>query len=158
MVPTNSEQNYFQPPLCLHLSVLLLRASVVPHQSQDTPLPLLPSPRALTCPHLCVSTAPYCSLGHTLKNGGILNRTTGAPGSKVHYFCKSGYHMIGHSNATCRRSPEGLYQWDALTPICQGKMPHFGPMSRHTGLGLPLIFHHTQRMRERVPGRVEGRK
>ncbi|XP_040499110.1 CUB and sushi domain-containing protein 1 [Ursus maritimus] len=64
-------------------------------------------------------TAPYCSLTHTPKNGGIFNRTTGALGSKVHYFCKPGYRMIGHSNATCRRNPGGMYQWDSLTPLCQ---------------------------------------
>ncbi|XP_055145230.2 CUB and sushi domain-containing protein 1 isoform X1 [Symphalangus syndactylus] len=63
--------------------------------------------------------APYCSLTHTLKNGGILNRTAGAVGSKVHYFCKPGYRMIGHSNATCRRNPLGMYQWDSLMPLCQ---------------------------------------
>uniref|UniRef100_A0A2I3GDK1 CUB and Sushi multiple domains 1 n=1 Tax=Nomascus leucogenys TaxID=61853 RepID=A0A2I3GDK1_NOMLE len=63
--------------------------------------------------------APYCSLTHTLKNGGILNRTAGAVGSKVHYFCKPGYRMIGHSNATCRRNPLGMYQWDSLMPVCQ---------------------------------------
>ncbi|XP_033033525.1 CUB and sushi domain-containing protein 1 [Trachypithecus francoisi] len=63
--------------------------------------------------------APYCSLTHPLKNGGILNRTAGAVGSKVHYFCKPGYRMIGHSNATCRRNPLGMYQWDSLTPLCQ---------------------------------------
>nr|XP_055205502.1 CUB and sushi domain-containing protein 1 isoform X1 [Gorilla gorilla gorilla] len=63
--------------------------------------------------------APYCSLTHPLKNGGILNRTAGAVGSKVHYFCKPGYRMVGHSNATCRRNPLGMYQWDSLTPLCQ---------------------------------------
>ncbi|XP_078301352.1 CUB and sushi domain-containing protein 1 isoform X1 [Panthera onca] len=64
-------------------------------------------------------TAPYCSLTHTPKNGGIFNRTTGAVGSQVHYFCKPGYRMIGHSNATCRRNPVGMYQWDSLAPLCQ---------------------------------------
>ncbi|XP_052607730.1 CUB and sushi domain-containing protein 1 isoform X1 [Peromyscus californicus insignis] len=63
--------------------------------------------------------APYCSLTSTLKNGGILNKTTGAVGSKVHYFCKPGYRMIGHSNATCQRNPGGVYQWDSITPLCQ---------------------------------------
>ncbi|XP_028737903.2 CUB and sushi domain-containing protein 1 [Peromyscus leucopus] len=63
--------------------------------------------------------APYCSLTSTLKNGGILNKTTGAVGSKVHYFCKPGYRMIGHSNATCRRNPGGVYQWDSIAPLCQ---------------------------------------
>ncbi|XP_036065193.1 CUB and sushi domain-containing protein 1 [Onychomys torridus] len=63
--------------------------------------------------------APYCSLTSTLKNGGILNKTTGAVGSKVHYFCKPGYRMIGHSNATCRRNPGGVYRWDSIAPLCQ---------------------------------------
>lgn len=70
---------------------------------------------------LCVPTAPYCSLTSTLKNGGVLNRTSGAVGSRVHYFCKPGYRMVGHSNATCRRNPAGMYQWDSLAPVCQGK-------------------------------------
>lgn len=72
-----------------------------------------------------VSAAPYCSLTHTLKNGGVFNRTTGALGSKVHYFCKPGHRMIGHSNATCQRSPGGMYQWDSLAPLCQGKKGAF---------------------------------
>ncbi|NP_444401.2 CUB and sushi domain-containing protein 1 precursor [Mus musculus] len=63
--------------------------------------------------------APYCSLTSTLRNGGILNKTAGAVGSKVHYFCKPGYRMIGHSNATCRRNPVGVYQWDSMAPLCQ---------------------------------------
>lgn len=29
--------------------------------------------------------------------------------------------MIGHSNATCRRNPVGVYQWDSIAPLCQGK-------------------------------------
>ncbi|EDM08947.1 rCG43134 [Rattus norvegicus] len=63
--------------------------------------------------------APYCSLTSTLKNGGVLNKTAGALGSKVQYFCKPGYRMIGHSNATCRRNPVGVYQWDSMAPLCQ---------------------------------------
>ncbi|XP_054557111.1 CUB and sushi domain-containing protein 1 [Talpa occidentalis] len=64
-------------------------------------------------------TAPYCSLTQPLRNGGVLNRTAGAPGSTVHYFCRPGYRMVGRSNATCRRSPAGMYQWDAPSPLCQ---------------------------------------
>uniref|UniRef100_H0WLJ2 CUB and Sushi multiple domains 1 n=1 Tax=Otolemur garnettii TaxID=30611 RepID=H0WLJ2_OTOGA len=63
--------------------------------------------------------APYCSLALSLKDGGIVNRTAGAVGSQVHYFCKPGYRLIGHSNASCRRNPLGTYQWDALPPLCQ---------------------------------------
>ncbi|KAI5211293.1 Cub And Sushi Domain-Containing Protein 1 [Manis pentadactyla] len=63
--------------------------------------------------------APYCSLTHTPKHGGAVNRTTGAVGSQVHYFCKPGYRMVGLSNATCTRNPAGMYRWDSLTPLCQ---------------------------------------
>ncbi|XP_058522650.1 CUB and sushi domain-containing protein 1 [Ochotona princeps] len=62
--------------------------------------------------------APYCSVTHTLKNGGVFNRTTGTVGSRVHYFCKPGYRMIGHSNATCLRDAGGVYRWDSLMPLC----------------------------------------
>ncbi|XP_040823013.1 CUB and sushi domain-containing protein 1 [Ochotona curzoniae] len=62
--------------------------------------------------------APYCSVTHTLKNGGIFNRTMGTVGSRVRYFCKPGYRMIGHSNATCLRDAGGVYRWDSLTPLC----------------------------------------
>ncbi|KAM5312551.1 CUB and sushi domain-containing protein 1 [Glossophaga mutica] len=63
--------------------------------------------------------APYCSLAHTLRNGGIVNRTTGTLGSRVQYFCKPGYRLVGSGNATCRQNPSGVYQWDALAPLCQ---------------------------------------
>lgn len=66
--------------------------------------------------------APYCSLNPTLRNGGIINKTGGPAGSKVRYYCKPGYRMIGHNNATCRRYQNGMYQWDSPVPICHGKI------------------------------------
>uniref|UniRef100_A0A8C8Z1I0 CUB and Sushi multiple domains 1 n=1 Tax=Prolemur simus TaxID=1328070 RepID=A0A8C8Z1I0_PROSS len=63
--------------------------------------------------------APYCSLVPTLKDGGIVNRSTGAAGSQVQYFCKPGYRLVGRSSASCRRNPLGTYQWDSLPPLCQ---------------------------------------
>ncbi|KAF4795427.1 hypothetical protein TURU_093432 [Turdus rufiventris] len=63
-------------------------------------------------------SAPYCSLNPTLRNGGIINKTGGPAGSKVRYYCKPGYRMIGHNNATCRRYQNGMYQWDSPLPIC----------------------------------------
>ncbi|XP_025933967.1 CUB and sushi domain-containing protein 1 [Apteryx rowi] len=68
-------------------------------------------------PPTCI--APYCSLNPILRNGGIVNKTGGPAGSKVHYYCKPGYRMIGHNNATCRRHQNGMYQWDSPVPICQ---------------------------------------
>lgn len=58
----------------------------------------------------------------TLRNGGIVNKTGGPVGSKVRYYCKPGYRMIGHNNATCRRHQNGMYQWDSPVPVCQGKI------------------------------------
>ncbi|KAM9616356.1 CUB and sushi domain-containing protein 1-like [Morphnus guianensis] len=66
-------------------------------------------------------SAPYCSLNPILRNGGIVNKTGGPAGSKVRYYCKPGYRMIGHNNATCRRHQNGMYQWDSPVPICHGK-------------------------------------
>ncbi|XP_066403389.1 CUB and sushi domain-containing protein 1 [Molothrus aeneus] len=63
-------------------------------------------------------SAPYCSLNPNLRNGGIINKTGGPAGSKVRYYCKPGYRMIGHNNATCRRYQNGMYQWDSPVPIC----------------------------------------
>lgn len=57
-----------------------------------------------------------------MRNGGIVNKTGGPAGSKVRYYCKPGYRMIGHNNATCRRQQNGMYQWDSPVPICQGKI------------------------------------
>ncbi|XP_075853394.1 CUB and sushi domain-containing protein 1 isoform X2 [Microcebus murinus] len=63
--------------------------------------------------------APYCSLAPALKDGGVVNGTAGAAGSRVRYFCKPGHRLIGHSEASCRRGPLGTYQWDSLPPLCQ---------------------------------------
>ncbi|XP_062981165.1 CUB and sushi domain-containing protein 1 [Elgaria multicarinata webbii] len=64
-------------------------------------------------------SAPYCSLNRIVKNGGTVNKTRGTVGSLVHYYCKPGYRIIGHSNATCRHRPDGMYQWDFPLPLCQ---------------------------------------
>lgn len=71
----------------------------------------------LCSPHI----APYCSLNHVVKNGGTVNKTRGTVGSVVRYYCKPGYRMIGHINATCRHYPNGMYRWDFPAPLCQGK-------------------------------------
>lgn len=86
--------------------------------------------------------APYCSLNPTLRNGGIINKTGGPAGSKVHYYCKPGYRMIGHNNATCRRYQNGMYQWDSPVPICHGKIM----LSSWTGFYnfIVRLFHKTK--------------
>ncbi|XP_026879255.2 CUB and sushi domain-containing protein 1 [Electrophorus electricus] len=64
-------------------------------------------------------TAAYCSISSPPKNGGIINRTRDRPGSKIQYYCNSGYRLVGQRNATCRLHPNGLYQWDAPALLCQ---------------------------------------
>ncbi|XP_053315605.1 CUB and sushi domain-containing protein 1 [Spea bombifrons] len=64
-------------------------------------------------------SAAYCSLNTQIKNGGILNKTGVDLGSRVYYFCKPGYRMIGNSNTTCIRKSNGMYQWASPTPICK---------------------------------------
>ncbi|XP_072107222.1 CUB and sushi domain-containing protein 1a [Mobula birostris] len=64
-------------------------------------------------------SAPYCSLDSVPLNGGILNKTSGTPRSLVQFYCKTGYRLVGRSNATCRRFPNGSYRWDTAVPFCQ---------------------------------------
>lgn len=54
-------------------------------------------------------------------NGGVVNRTKLRPGSRLQFYCNRGYRLVGSSNATCRLYPNGLFQWDAPPPFCQGK-------------------------------------
>ncbi|XP_071998418.1 CUB and sushi domain-containing protein 1 isoform X2 [Engystomops pustulosus] len=64
-------------------------------------------------------SAAYCSLNMVIYHGGILNKTGMELGSKVYYFCKPGYQMIGKRNSTCIRNPNGMYEWDSPAPICK---------------------------------------
>ncbi|XP_075058584.1 CUB and sushi domain-containing protein 1 [Mixophyes fleayi] len=64
-------------------------------------------------------SASYCSLNTVINNGDILNKTGVELGSRVYYFCKLGYQMIGNSNTTCIRKPNGMYEWASPAPICK---------------------------------------
>ncbi|XP_066534535.1 CUB and sushi domain-containing protein 1a [Hoplias malabaricus] len=64
-------------------------------------------------------TAAYCSVNHAPRNGGVINRTRERAGSRIQYYCNAGYRLVGQRNATCRLHPNGLYQWDTPTPLCQ---------------------------------------
>ncbi|KAM3932341.1 CUB and sushi domain-containing protein 1 isoform 2-T2 [Leptodactylus fuscus] len=64
-------------------------------------------------------SAAYCSVNAVINHGGILNKTGIELGSKVYYFCKSGYQMIGNRNTTCIKNPNGMYEWDSPAPICK---------------------------------------
>ncbi|XP_035867009.1 CUB and sushi domain-containing protein 1 [Phyllostomus discolor] len=90
--------------------------------------------------------APYCSLAHSLRNGGVANRTAGTPGSRVQYFCKPGYRLVGSGNATCRRSPGGVHQWDAPAPLCQDGSAA-GARKSLAGHGVRADFSHAPALR-----------
>ncbi|XP_072264529.1 CUB and sushi domain-containing protein 1 [Pyxicephalus adspersus] len=64
-------------------------------------------------------SAAYCSLHMVISNGGISNKTGVELGSKVYYYCKPGYQMIGISNTTCIRKQNGMFEWAAPPPICK---------------------------------------
>ncbi|XP_063297188.1 CUB and sushi domain-containing protein 1 [Pelobates fuscus] len=64
-------------------------------------------------------SATYCSLNSEIKNGGVLNKTGHELGSRVYYFCKPGYTMLGNGNTTCIRKPNGMYEWASPIPICK---------------------------------------
>ncbi|XP_073482747.1 CUB and sushi domain-containing protein 1 [Aquarana catesbeiana] len=64
-------------------------------------------------------SAAYCSLHTVINNGGILNKTGIELGSKVYYYCKAGYQMIGNSNTTCIRRQNGMYEWASPAPVCK---------------------------------------
>ncbi|XP_042741140.1 CUB and sushi domain-containing protein 2 [Lagopus leucura] len=64
-------------------------------------------------------SAPYCSLPQPPAHGLILSQTGLQPGSTVRFGCDSGYRLVGHSTATCSQHPQGYFQWNEATPLCQ---------------------------------------
>ncbi|KAM9317096.1 CUB and sushi domain-containing protein 1 [Gastrophryne carolinensis] len=64
-------------------------------------------------------SATYCSLPTIINNGGILNKTGVELGSRVYYYCKPGYQLVGNSNTTCIRKQNGMYEWASPAPICK---------------------------------------
>ncbi|XP_075718053.1 CUB and sushi domain-containing protein 1 [Rhinoderma darwinii] len=64
-------------------------------------------------------SAAYCSVHTVINHGGILNKTGIELGSKIYYFCKIGYQMIGNRNTICIRNPNGMYEWGSPAPICK---------------------------------------
>ncbi|XP_036410979.1 CUB and sushi domain-containing protein 2 [Megalops cyprinoides] len=64
-------------------------------------------------------SASYCSPPSPPANGSVHSQTGTKPGSTLRFSCDQGFRLIGQSSATCTRTPQGLYQWNAPVPLCQ---------------------------------------
>lgn len=76
----------------------------------------------LTCLCLCLCfIAAYCSPPSYPVNGSVHSLTGTKLGSTLRFSCDQGFRLIGQSSATCTRTPQGIHQWNAPVPLCQGK-------------------------------------
>lgn len=74
------------------------------------------------CAHV---TAAYCSAPNPPVNGSVHSQTGTKLGSTLRFSCDQGFRLIGQSSATCTRTPQGIYQWNAPVPLCQGGLNLF---------------------------------
>uniref|UniRef100_A0A8C2WMG0 CUB and Sushi multiple domains 2 n=1 Tax=Cyclopterus lumpus TaxID=8103 RepID=A0A8C2WMG0_CYCLU len=61
----------------------------------------------------------YCSPHNNPVNGTVHSLTGTKLGSTLRFSCDQGFRLIGQSSATCTRSAQGIYQWNAPVPLCQ---------------------------------------
>ncbi|XP_026144649.1 CUB and sushi domain-containing protein 2 [Carassius auratus] len=64
-------------------------------------------------------SAAYCSTPDPPVNGSVHSQTGTKLGSTLRFSCDRGFNLIGQTTATCTRSPQGIYQWNAPVPLCQ---------------------------------------
>lgn len=84
----------------------------------------------LTCLYLCLCfIAAYCSPPSYPVNGSVHSLTGTKLGSTLRFSCDQGFRLIGQSSATCTRTPQGIYQWNAPVPLCQGKSETWAAVS-----------------------------
>lgn len=97
-------------------------------------------------------TAAYCSPPQSPVNGTVHSMTGTKLGSTLRFSCDQGFRLIGQSSATCTRTPQGIYQWNAPVPLCQGEFPatttvhhvHLSVVWKRKGekCGTRLAWHH----------------
>lgn len=68
-------------------------------------------------------TAAYCSPPNSPVNGTVHSLTGTKLGSTLRFNCDQGFRLIGQSSASCTRTAQGIYQWNAPVPLCQGEGP-----------------------------------
>ncbi|XP_031645143.1 LOW QUALITY PROTEIN: CUB and sushi domain-containing protein 1 [Oncorhynchus kisutch] len=64
-------------------------------------------------------SASYCSPPSNPLNGTVHSQTGTKLGSTLRFSCDQGFRLIGQSSATCTRTPQGIYIWNAPVPLCQ---------------------------------------
>uniref|UniRef100_A0A8K9V7L3 CUB and Sushi multiple domains 2 n=1 Tax=Oncorhynchus mykiss TaxID=8022 RepID=A0A8K9V7L3_ONCMY len=64
-------------------------------------------------------SAAYCSPPSNPLNGTVHSQTGTKLGSTLRFSCDQGFRLIGQSSATCTRTPQGIYIWNAPVPLCQ---------------------------------------
>uniref|UniRef100_A0AAR2L905 CUB and Sushi multiple domains 2 n=1 Tax=Pygocentrus nattereri TaxID=42514 RepID=A0AAR2L905_PYGNA len=64
-------------------------------------------------------SAAYCSPPNPPVNGSVHSQTGTKLGSTLRFSCDQGFRLIGQSSATCTRTLQGIYQWNAPVPLCQ---------------------------------------
>lgn len=83
-----------------------------------------------TCLYLCLCfIAAYCSPPSYPVNGSVHSLTGTKLGSTLRFSCDQGFRLIGQSSATCTKTPQGIHQWNAPVPLCQGKSSTFAVVS-----------------------------
>ena len=65
--------------------------------------------------------AAYCSPPNNPINGTVHSLTGTKLGNTLRFSCDQGFRLIGQSSATCTRTAQGIHQWNAPVPLCQGK-------------------------------------
>uniref|UniRef100_A0AAX7V0K9 CUB and Sushi multiple domains 2 n=1 Tax=Astatotilapia calliptera TaxID=8154 RepID=A0AAX7V0K9_ASTCA len=61
----------------------------------------------------------YCSPPNSPVNGTVHSLTGTKLGSTLRFSCDQGFRLIGQSSATCTRTAQVIYQWNAPVPLCQ---------------------------------------
>ena len=74
--------------------------------------------------HLFFPIAAYCSPPNNPVNGTVHSVTGTKLGSTLRFSCDQGFRLVGQSSATCTRTAQGIYQWNAPVPLCQGEDPN----------------------------------
>lgn len=74
-----------------------------------------------TIPFFIYLLAAYCSPPSNPVNGSVHSLTGTKLGSTLRFSCDEGFRLIGQSSATCTRTAQGIYQWNAPVPLCQSK-------------------------------------
>uniref|UniRef100_A0A6Q2X998 CUB and Sushi multiple domains 2 n=1 Tax=Esox lucius TaxID=8010 RepID=A0A6Q2X998_ESOLU len=64
-------------------------------------------------------SAAYCSSPRNPLNGTVHSQTGTKLGSTLRFSCDPGFRLIGQSSATCTRTPQGIFTWNAPVPLCQ---------------------------------------